>query len=186
MKYHFRQPKAEGEQLWYDYLSKIGLFYPPPPSVYSIACAHYIYNLRRKSVPKEYATILQSKMVDMCDMLIPSVRESFMGFDPLVDGAICDQRSRAQHTGTDPYIDPEENSVTDPFLDENKLEDVDREEECETISDNRSEIAEDNISITSDIDTWENASTISINIWAENGTVLNLIDSLLDRPNKEE
>lgn len=79
MQYQFRRPVLDGESEWYNMLSKMDLFYPPPPPLYTACCMYYNYYLRLRSTPEIYHECLQRKLSEMSDILVPSVRETYMG-----------------------------------------------------------------------------------------------------------
>ena len=119
MHYQFARPTFEGEAQWYARLASTLLFHPPPPPLYSVSCATYVFKLRIHSTPQEYHHILREKMNEACTMLMPSVRQSFMGFNPRDYQQRSDHRSRDKHSSPRPGVDgnpfesPEDSSTSE-------------------------------------------------------------------------
>jgi hypothetical protein len=107
MKYHFSRPRAEGELSWYTHLTGVLLFHPPPPPLYTVVCTQYLYYLRLRSTPSEYHHRLRERLDQAYGALLPPVRQSYMGFDPCVEGSCSDQRSRYLYA--EPKPQPEDN-----------------------------------------------------------------------------
>ena len=117
MRYHFARPRAEGELSWYSRLAKVLLFHPPPPPLYTATCVHYVYYLHVRSTPGECHPRLKRKLDETYELLMPSVRQSYMGFDPLEREPLATGRSRAEHLQPssqleqNPFSDEEEGSI---------------------------------------------------------------------------
>lgn len=112
MSYHFSKPQAEGEAWWYSMMAGVFLFNPPPPPLYTVACAQYCYHLRVRSTPEWYHARLKSKLDEAYSMLMPSSRQSIEGFDHYAKRMSSDQGSHQQHLETDAEL------YTDPFIDD--------------------------------------------------------------------
>ena len=102
MQYQFRKPLLEGEQHWYNFLSKMDLFHPPPPPLYVACCMYHNYYLRLNSSPQCHHNYLERRLADISDVVILSVRRTYMGFDVSAGCVDGDRRSRPEHTRRSP------------------------------------------------------------------------------------
>lgn len=151
MHYLFARPTAEGEQQWYDHLSSRDLFYEAPPPLYTVSCAMYIYFLRVNSTPTEYHQKLKSKLEVVYKSLYPPTRQSYMGFDPLVEQERRDHGSQGQHD----Y--PQEEHTENPFDEGSIYSERDLQPSYETDSDSQDGSSSE---------------------WEEGNTIIGLLDEL--------
>nr|POF11848.1 hypothetical protein CFP56_78078 [Quercus suber] len=108
MKYQFARPVHEGESEWYTHISQMYLFHIPPPPLYVASCVYYNYYLRLRSTPECYHQGLAKRLSEICDSIVPSVRETYMGLLPHEYERSGDRGSRARHEAPVRY---EEDSV---------------------------------------------------------------------------
>lgn len=182
MSYHFSRPVAEGESEWYSKLASMLLFSPPPPPVYTMSCAQYVYSLRLKNTPREYGYRLQAKLNEAFSMLVPSVRQSFMGFDPYT-GILGDRGSHSSHENTSPVEAPSEEdceSFTDPESDSFTLLSQYHQEALEETQAqlNPFEYGVEEIQDSTSNRTSVTSGTSGVTSWSEGSTILNILDEL--------
>lgn len=99
--YHFAKPVWNGEAVWFDYLAKMDLFHPPPPSLYTMSCVYYCYYLRLRSTDEEYHDFLDRKLMEASSSLVQSIRDTYMGVDISRLPTQGDHGSLAEHSLSD-------------------------------------------------------------------------------------
>lgn len=111
MGYQFSRPHAEGEARWYSHMASILLFHPPPPPLYTAACAQYCYMLRIRSTPEEYHERLREKLNEAYSLLMPSSKQSIESFDYYAERESSDLGSHLRH------LEAKADSNKNPFTD---------------------------------------------------------------------
>jgi hypothetical protein len=101
MHYQFCRPVLEGESEWYAAMSRMDLFHPAPPVLYTTCCMYYNYYIRLKSTPGHYHEYLQGRLSEMSDAIMPSVRETYMGVDLSAQPGKGDRGSLLPHAEKD-------------------------------------------------------------------------------------
>jgi hypothetical protein len=97
MQYQFCKPVYEGESVWYNAMSRMDLFYPPPPPLYSTWCMYYNYYIRLRSTPIQYHEYLEKRLSEMSDVIIPYMREEYKCTVQTEQKSDSDHRSLSSH-----------------------------------------------------------------------------------------